>query len=79
MPSPFPNLPPEQRGQVRTIDLQSTVLRDNPWGDPTRRDIYLHAHKTDEGVTAREAAAEFDLHPKVARHHLDISRAETHR
>lgn len=41
------------------------------FGDPTRRDIYLYTHETDEGVTASEAAAVFDLHPNVARHHLD--------
>ncbi len=42
MPSPFPNLPPEQRGTVHTIDLDSQVLRDNPLGDPARRDLYVY-------------------------------------
>ena len=41
------------------------------FGDPTRRDIYLHVREADDGVTAAEAAAAFDLHPNVARHHLD--------
>jgi predicted ArsR family transcriptional regulator len=41
------------------------------FGDPTRRDIYLFAHEHSEGVTASEVAAQFDLHPNVARHHLD--------
>ena len=41
------------------------------FGDPTRRDIYLHFREADDGVTAAEAAAAFDLHPNVARHHLD--------
>jgi predicted ArsR family transcriptional regulator len=41
------------------------------FGDPTRRDIYLFAHETTAGITASETAAEFDLHPNVARHHLD--------
>ena len=40
------------------------------FGDPTRRDIYLHA-RCDAGVTASEVAERFDLHPNVARHHLD--------
>jgi predicted ArsR family transcriptional regulator len=40
------------------------------FGDPTRRDIYLHARGHEE-VTAGEVAARFDLHPNVARHHLD--------
>jgi predicted ArsR family transcriptional regulator len=41
------------------------------FGDPTRREIYLHAHGEEGGVTASEVADRFDLHPNVARHHLD--------
>jgi len=41
------------------------------FGDPTRRRIYLFARDHDEGVTASEVAAQFDLHANVARHHLD--------
>lgn len=41
------------------------------FGDPTRRDIYLFAHEVDDGVTASEVAERFELHPNVARHHLD--------
>ena len=41
------------------------------FGDPTRREIYLFAHSCDEGVTASETAEHFELHPNVARHHLD--------
>ncbi len=41
------------------------------FGDPTRREIYLFARSTPEGVTAGEAAERFELHPNVARHHLD--------
>ncbi len=43
------------------------------FGDPTRRDIYLHVRERADGtgVTAAEAAGAFDLHPNVARHHLD--------
>jgi predicted ArsR family transcriptional regulator len=40
------------------------------FGDPTRREIYLHV-RTNPGVTASEVAATFSLHPNVARHHLD--------
>ena len=43
----------------------------NAFGDPTRRAIYLFVRGVDEGVTAAEVASEFDLHPNVARHHLD--------
>lgn len=41
------------------------------FGDPTRREIYLFAHGHEQGVTASEVAEQFDLHPNVARHHLD--------
>jgi predicted ArsR family transcriptional regulator len=41
------------------------------FGDPTRRDIYLHVRDADHGVTAAEVAERFELHPNVARHHLD--------
>ena len=53
------------------------------FGDPTRREIYLFVHEREqaageapdsgigEGVTAAEVADRFELHPNVARHHLD--------
>jgi predicted ArsR family transcriptional regulator len=45
------------------------------FGDPTRRDIYLWIRDRDAsatvGVTATEVAERFELHPNVARHHLD--------
>jgi predicted ArsR family transcriptional regulator len=41
------------------------------FGDPTRRDIFLHVHERTDGVTASEVAERFELHPNVARHHLD--------
>jgi predicted ArsR family transcriptional regulator len=41
------------------------------FGDPTRRRIYLLAHERGDGVTAAEVAEVCDLHPNVARHHLD--------
>ncbi len=40
------------------------------FGDPTRRDIYLHV-RSQPGATASEVAEQFSLHPNVARHHLD--------
>jgi predicted ArsR family transcriptional regulator len=39
------------------------------FGDPTRRDIFLHVRAA-PGVTATEVATMFSLHPNVARHHL---------
>src|ERR687891_825695 len=41
------------------------------FGDPTRREIYLLARTSDDGVTASTVAEHFDLHPNVARHHLE--------
>ncbi len=41
------------------------------FGDPTRRDIFLHVHEESDGVTASEVAERFELHANVARHHLD--------
>lgn len=41
------------------------------FGDPTRRNIFLLVREHGEGVTAAEVAEQFDLHPNVARHHLD--------
>ena len=41
------------------------------FGDPTRRQIYLHVREHADGVTAAEVAERFALHSNVARHHLD--------
>ena len=41
------------------------------FGDPTRRRIYLLVRESLSGVTSAETAALVDLHPNVARHHLD--------
>jgi predicted ArsR family transcriptional regulator len=41
------------------------------FGDPTRREIYLYLRQADGGRTSTEVAQYFDLHPNVARHHLD--------
>jgi predicted ArsR family transcriptional regulator len=44
----------------------------NAFGDPTRREIYLFAREAGaEGVTAGSVAEHFELHPNVARHHLE--------
>lgn len=40
-------------------------------GDPTRRGIYVAIRESDEPLTASEIAEAFDIHPNVARHHLD--------
>ena len=41
------------------------------FGDPTRRDIYVLVRAHPDGLRAAEVAAEFSLHPNVARHHLE--------
>src|SRR5712692_4016838 len=44
----------------------------NAFGDPTRREIYLFTRDSGaEGVTAGAVAEHFELHPNVARHHLE--------
>lgn len=40
-------------------------------GDPTRRGIYITVREAAEPLTAGEIAEVFDIHPNVARHHLD--------
>src|SRR6476620_2373844 len=58
--------------QLSPTEFASAVTAiTSAFGDPTRREIYLAAHKSDDGVTASEIAERFDLHPNVARHHLD--------
>lgn len=42
MPSPFPNLPPDQRGTVHTLRHTSSALAGNPWDDPTERDVLVY-------------------------------------
>ncbi|HEY7439182.1 MAG TPA: helix-turn-helix domain-containing protein [Acidimicrobiia bacterium] len=41
------------------------------FGDPTRREIYLFIRESPDGVTASDVAERFELHPNVARHHLE--------
>jgi predicted ArsR family transcriptional regulator len=43
----------------------------NAFGDPTRREIYLFVRDADDEVTAADVAQHFELHPNVARHHLE--------
>ena len=61
-----------ERGSLSTTDFASAVTAiTSAFGDPTRREIYLFVHDHPEGVTASAVAEQFDLHPNVARHHLD--------
>ncbi len=49
----------------RISDLTSSL------GDPTRRAIYIAVRESVEPLTTSHVAGLFDLHPNVARHHLD--------
>jgi predicted ArsR family transcriptional regulator len=63
---------PALKPTLSATDFSSMVTAlTSAFGDPTRREIYLFARDSDEGVTASEVARRFDLHPNVARHHLD--------
>jgi predicted ArsR family transcriptional regulator len=58
--------------QLSPTEFASVVTAiTSAFGDPTRREIYLFAHRTPIGVTASEVAEQFELHANVARHHLD--------
>jgi predicted ArsR family transcriptional regulator len=57
---------------LSTPDFSAAVTAiTSAFGDPTRRDIYLHVRDAEPGVTASEVAERFELHPNVARHHLE--------
>jgi predicted ArsR family transcriptional regulator len=49
----------------RISDLTSSL------GDPTRRAIYIAIRESAEPITTSQVAELFDIHPNVARHHLD--------
>lgn len=49
----------------RISDLTSAL------GDPTRRAIYIAVRESADPLTTSKIAALFDIHPNVARHHLD--------
>jgi len=60
------------RPPLSPTDFASAVTAiTSAFGDPTRREIYLYVHASDGGATAGDVAESFDLHPNVARHHLD--------
>jgi predicted ArsR family transcriptional regulator len=53
-----------------TFDEQIETLT-GALGDATRRGIYVMIKEAHEPVTAAQIAQAFDIHPNVARHHLD--------
>lgn len=53
-----------------TFDEQIKLLT-GALGDTTRRGIYVMIREARESVTASQIASSFDIHPNVARHHLE--------
>jgi predicted ArsR family transcriptional regulator len=64
--------PEEAQGSARSDRRFSAAVAavTSAFGDPTRREIYLHV-RSRPATTASEVASAFSLHPNVARHHLD--------
>lgn len=63
---------PGASGPLSDAEFSAAVVAvTSAFGDPTRRQIYLYVRDHDEGVTASSVANRFELHPNVARHHLD--------
>lgn len=69
-------------GEMSAGTFTATVTAiTSAFGDPTRRAVYLYVRENSidnadsgspaAGVTASQVAEKFDLHPNVARHHLD--------
>jgi predicted ArsR family transcriptional regulator len=66
-------LPPSDPATAAPADRRfsaAVAAVTSAFGDPTRREIYLHV-RSHPGATASEIAHAFSLHPNVARHHLD--------
>ena len=62
--------PGEPTMDTQAFDQQVADLTSS-LGDPTRRGIYVTIRESDEPLTASVIADAFDIHPNVARHHLD--------
>lgn len=55
---------------TKTLDRRISDLTSS-LGDPTRRAIYIAVRESAEPLTTSKVATLFDIHPNVARHHLD--------
>ena len=55
---------------ISTLDSRISDLTAS-LGDPTRRAIYIAVRESPDPMTTSKVAALFDIHPNVARHHLD--------
>lgn len=68
----MPSSAANRGGKVSPESFTATVSAiTSAFGDPTRRAVYLFARDHAGGVTAAHVAERFDVHPNVARHHLD--------
>lgn len=56
---------------IETLDRRISDLT-SALGDPTRRSIYIAVRESIEPLTTSSVAQLFEIHPNVARHHLDI-------
>ncbi|MCI0426086.1 MAG: helix-turn-helix domain-containing protein, partial [Actinobacteria bacterium] len=56
---------------TKTLDRHISDLT-SALGDPTRRAIYIAVRESPEPLTTSSVAELFEIHPNVARHHLDI-------
>lgn len=56
---------------TKTLDRRISDLT-AALGDPTRRAIYIAVRESPEPLTTSKLAELFDIHPNVARHHLDL-------
>ncbi len=56
---------------TKTLDRRISDLT-SALGDPTRRAIYIAVRESADPLTTMKVATLFDIHPNVARHHLDL-------
>jgi predicted ArsR family transcriptional regulator len=65
-----PDVAPQTRLSPEEFSAAVSAVT-SAFGDPTRRDIYLFVRERPDGATTAEVAERFELHPNVARHHLE--------
>jgi len=61
------NKPPDHDSEFSDHIAELTVAL----GDSTRRQIYLHIYQDSKSITTADVAKHFNIHPNVARHHLE--------
>jgi predicted ArsR family transcriptional regulator len=72
LPQPDLSAPAEPARSLSDDEFNAAVTAvTSAFGDPTRREIYLFVRESGDGMTAAEIAERFELHPNVARHHLE--------